>query len=90
MRKHADEALISWILKLLIPGEKPEDQQIRWLELGDRNVAEILVPLYHVTADHRTQLSYRNPKFFGGLRLRILRLPRSGQLQDTNPRFSTI
>jgi hypothetical protein len=35
-------------------------------------------------------LGHGNSQFFGGLRLRVLRFPRSGQLQDTNPRFSTI
>lgn len=74
----------------LFPREKSKDQQIRRLELCDRDISQVLIALHHVAADHRSQLGHGNPEFFGGFRLRVLRFPRSRQLQNTDPRFSTI
>jgi hypothetical protein len=44
----------------LLPSQKPENQQVRGLERGDRDIGEIFIPFDHMIPDHGAKLVYRN------------------------------
>ena len=69
----------------LLPGEEPQDQEVRWLERVDGNVVEVLVSIHHMTANHRAKLQDRDAQLLGRLRFRVLPFARfAGYLHTHN------